>query len=75
MYGPAADEDGEIVDEEFLEKQTPGYQKPWRGDLEAGEESQNLTSIIYSKKRRRTFIKRLQVCIQHSIQEYMLILN
>jgi hypothetical protein len=61
MYGPSVHEDGEIVGEEFLEKQTPGYQKPWRGDLEAGEESENLTSLIYSKKRRRTFMKRVQV--------------
>jgi len=72
MYGPAANEDGEVVDEKFLEEQTPGYQKPWRGDLEAGEESEHLTGLIHSKKQRRTFMKRVQhILLMHPLVPLM----
>ncbi len=36
MYGPPLNEDGELVDQDFLQNQTPGYHKPWRGDIEEG---------------------------------------
>ena len=62
MYGPAVAEDGERVDESFLEQQTPGYVRPWRGDLEKGrEDSEKLTQLLHSKKMRRTFVQRWQV--------------
>ncbi|KUJ16833.1 uncharacterized protein LY89DRAFT_718576 [Mollisia scopiformis] len=61
MYGPRLDEDGERVDEEFLQQQTPGYQKPWRGDIDGGDDPEKLLpGLIHSKKQRRTFVKRLQ---------------
>jgi hypothetical protein len=64
MYGPAQAEDGERVDESFLEQQTPGYQKPWRGDLEkANEDQEKLSGLLHNRKRRKTFIKRLEVCL------------
>ena len=62
MYGPALSEDGKLVDEEFLQQQTPGYQKPWRGDLEGNEDSEKLTGLLHLRKQRRSLIKRLQVC-------------
>ena len=63
MYGPAPAEDGERVDESFLEQQTPGYQRPWRGDLEkASEDQEKLSGLLQSRKQRKTFLQRLQVC-------------
>jgi hypothetical protein len=62
MYGPTQAEDGERVDESFLEQQTPGYERPWRGDLEKGrEDPDKMTQLLHSKKSRKTFAKRLQV--------------
>ncbi|CZR62254.1 uncharacterized protein PAC_12151 [Phialocephala subalpina] len=60
MYGPALNEDGERVDHEFLQQQQPGYQKPWRGDLEGGDDPEKLSGLLHNKKQRKTFIKRLQ---------------
>jgi hypothetical protein len=61
MYGPALCEDGKRVDEDFLQLQTPGYQKPWRGDLEGNDDSEKLTGLLHSRKQQRSLIKRLQV--------------
>jgi hypothetical protein len=61
MYGPALDEDVERVNDEFLEQQTPGYSQPWRGDLEARPDPETLSTLLHNKKRRQTFIRRLQV--------------
>ena len=60
MYGPALHEDGKIVDAEFLQNLTPGYQVPWRGDLEGGNDPEKLTSLLHSRKRRKTFFNRVQ---------------
>jgi hypothetical protein len=50
-YGAPQDEEHEIVDPEFLEKQTPGYDAPWRGDVEGGDPEKALG--LLSKKNRR----------------------
>jgi hypothetical protein len=66
MYGPAPSDHGERVDESFLEQQTPGYQRPWRGDLEkASEDQEKLSGLLHSRKRRKTFLKRIQVSRLH----------
>jgi len=65
MYGPSQSEDSKRVDEEFLQSQTPGYQKPWRGDLE-GHDPEKLSGLLHSKKQRKTLIKRVQVGDLHS---------
>jgi hypothetical protein len=70
MYGPALSEDGKRVDEEFLEAQTPGYQKPWRGDLDGGNDPEKLSGLIHNKKQRRTLIKRWQVRVKHAQCEH-----
>ncbi|EKD18715.1 uncharacterized protein L3040_002141 [Drepanopeziza brunnea f. sp. 'multigermtubi'] len=57
MYAPARNEDRKIVTPEFLRQQTPGYDKPWRGDLENGEESEKFSTLLYSKKKRKTLLK------------------
>jgi hypothetical protein len=60
-YGPPLHEDAEIVDNEFLQQQTPGYQKPWRGDLEGGDDPEkHIRGLIHSKKQRRTLLKHWQ---------------
>jgi hypothetical protein len=61
MYGPALIEDGKRVDEDFLQRQTPGYEKPWRGDLEGNEDLDTTRGLLHSKKQRRTLLKRIQV--------------
>jgi hypothetical protein len=69
MYGPAPSDHGERVDESFLEQQTPGYQRPWRGDLEkASEDQEKLSGLLYSRKRRKTLLKRIQVSRLHLLQ-------
>jgi hypothetical protein len=65
MYGPSQSEDSKRVDEQFLQSQTPGYQRPWRGDLEGGD-PEKLSGLLHSKKQRRTLIKRVQVGGLHS---------
>lgn len=61
MYGPQLNEDGERVDNEFLQQQNPGYHRPWRGDIDGGDDPEKLLpGLIHSKKQRRTFVKRLQ---------------
>lgn len=60
MYGPAQSEDVERVNEDFLQSQTPGYQQPWRGDLEGGHDPEKLSGLLHSKKRRKSLMKRIQ---------------
>ncbi|TVY21685.1 Regulator of phospholipase D SRF1 [Lachnellula arida] len=59
MYGPSQSEDAKRVDEAFLQSLTPGYEKPWRGDLEGGD-AEKLAGLIHSKKKRRTLLKHVQ---------------
>lgn len=62
-YGVPGGEDRKLVDQTFLNNLTPGYDRPWCGDLEKGinGDDDNITSLIYNKKKRETFIKRVQV--------------
>jgi hypothetical protein len=60
-YGPGVAEDAEKKDNEFLKEQTPGYEKPWRGDLEGNEDADTFVNLLHNRKRQRTLIKRLQV--------------
>lgn len=62
MYGPALNEDSEIVSSDVLRQQTPGYDKPWRGDLKNDDDPENLSGLLHSKRRRKTLWKRIQVC-------------
>ena len=64
MYGPGAAEDGERKDEQFLQQQTPGYEKPWRGDLEANDDHDTFANLLHNRKRQRSLMKRFQVCIE-----------
>jgi len=61
MYGPALEENAKRVDNEFLQQQTPGYQKPWRGDMESSDDPEKFASLLHSKKKRRSMIRRVQV--------------
>lgn len=61
MYGPALSEDGKRVDEDFLQRLTPGYEKPWRGDLENADDPETLAGLLHSRKQRRSLLKRIQV--------------
>lgn len=62
MYGPAGAEEGERVDDAFLEQQTPGYQRPWRGDLETRRpDPEKLSDFLHNREKRKTIVKRLQV--------------
>lgn len=60
MYGPPLEEDRKLVDTSFLEEQTPGYTRPWRGDLE-GDDPEKLLGLRPSKRRRRVWYERIQV--------------
>ncbi|KAF7863203.1 hypothetical protein EAF04_007286 [Stromatinia cepivora] len=64
-YGIPEGEEHTLVDQAFLNNLTPGYDRPWCGDLEKGEgdDDDNITSLIYNKKKRETFIKRVQQTI------------
>lgn len=59
MYGPAPNEDRYQATQEYLQAQTPGYLKPWRGDTdeEKGE------GLLRSKKEQRALFKRIQVSL------------
>lgn len=74
MYAPSQNEDRKIVTPEFLQQQTPGYDRPWRGDLEAGEDSEKFSSLLYSKKKRKTLLKRIQVRFHIDSDALLLIL-
>lgn len=62
-YGVPEREDRKLVDQSFLDNLTPGYNRPWCGDLEKGEgdDDDNITSLIYNKRKRETFLRRVQV--------------
>ncbi|KAG9238848.1 hypothetical protein BJ875DRAFT_479907 [Amylocarpus encephaloides] len=60
MYGPGRAEDGEIMDEAYLERQTPGYQQPWRGDMDGTNDPEKMSGLIHNPKQRRSLIKRWQ---------------
>ncbi|KAG4430351.1 hypothetical protein IFR05_014170 [Cadophora sp. M221] len=60
MYAPAPYEDRKIVTPEFLQQQTPGYERPWRGDMEQGEGSEKFSALMYSKKKRKSLLVRFQ---------------
>ncbi|KAH8804791.1 hypothetical protein F5884DRAFT_426262 [Xylogone sp. PMI_703] len=60
MYGPALEEEGEKVEPRFLEEQTPGYQRPWRGDMGTSDGPDNALSYFQNEKKRRNLYKRLQ---------------
>ncbi|QSZ33569.1 hypothetical protein DSL72_005137 [Monilinia vaccinii-corymbosi] len=64
-YGAPDGEDRKLVDQAFLDNLTPGYDRPWCGDIEKGEggDDDNITSLIYNIKKRRTFTKRVQQTI------------
>ena len=61
MYGPAMSEDGERKDDQFLQQQTPGYEKPWRGDLESNDDPDTISKLLHGKRRRRSLLERAQV--------------
>jgi hypothetical protein len=50
MYGPAQEEDGKVVDPRFLQQQTPGYQNPWRGDLEHNGDPEK--GLLHNKRSK-----------------------
>lgn len=62
MYGPGLTEDPKKVDPEFLQQQTPGYLRPWRGDLENDGDPEKGLNVFRSKKKQRTLFMRVQVC-------------
>lgn len=66
MYGPAANEDRYQATEEYLQNQTPGYFKPWRG--EADEEKAE--GLLHSRKEQRALLKRVQVCTDQGRSGY-----
>lgn len=61
MYGPALAEESTKVEPDFLLQQTPGYQKPWRGDVSDGQGADNVLEFLHSKKKRKTIYGRIQV--------------
>jgi hypothetical protein len=72
MYGPGLTDDGERVDQSFLRQQTPGYEKPWRGDLEGNDNSDTLAGLLHSKKRRKSTLHRFQVRIKIRFNNFLL---
>ncbi|KAH9221330.1 hypothetical protein DL95DRAFT_328020 [Leptodontidium sp. 2 PMI_412] len=60
MYAPSPYEDRKIVTPEFLQQQTPGYERPWRGDMEQGEGSEKFSALMYSKKKQKSLLVRFQ---------------
>lgn len=67
LYGRASGEDSKIVSYDYLQNQTPGYEKPWRGDLESNDDPQSISGLLHNKKQRRTFIQRMQVCLLYNL--------
>jgi hypothetical protein len=67
MYGPSQKEDATRLDQKDLEKQTPGYQKPWRGDMDGNDDPEKLSGLLHNKKQRRTLLKHVQVCGSPSV--------
>lgn len=66
MYGPGPNEDHTRVTFEFLNQQTPGYDRPWRGDLDGANDLEKAGGFLQSRKQRRTFFQRWQVCYQNN---------
>ncbi|RFU35707.1 hypothetical protein B7463_g675, partial [Scytalidium lignicola] len=72
MYGPSLEEAGEKVEPGFLEQQTPGYQRPWRGDISSADGSENALGYLHSKKKRRTLARRIQhILLMHPLVPLM----
>jgi len=68
MYGPGPMEDGKIVSEDVLRTQTPGYLKPWRGDLDGANDLEKGSGLLHSKKKRRSLLKRWQnIILMHPL--------
>jgi hypothetical protein len=67
MYGPPFDKERKIVDPSFLDEQTPGYSRPWRGDLE-GEDPEKALGLSPRKKRTTIWYQRMQVCEQFNLR-------
>jgi hypothetical protein len=61
MYGPSLSEDPKLVNQDFLQRQTPGYERPWRGDLENGGSDEKGSNIFRNKKKQRSMIMTFQV--------------
>ncbi len=62
MYGPSEAEDVRRVDNAFLDAQTPGYQNPWRGDIDSDDPEKAL-GLLHSRRKQRLWYERLQVSI------------
>lgn len=50
------EKDADVVDGAVLDRQAPGYEKPWRGDVDG-----NLDLESSRRRRRKTLLRRLQV--------------
>lgn len=61
QYGPGLSEDGKQVDEDFLRNQTPGYEKPWRGDIEDEDDPEKYGNIFRNRKKQRSLYARMKV--------------
>ena len=74
MYGPPDSRDSKVVSEDFLRQQTPGYEKPWRGDLEENQDPDStIYNLLHGEKKRRSTLIRIQVqCHLHQPMPYQL---
>ncbi|TQS36080.1 hypothetical protein Golomagni_03479 [Golovinomyces magnicellulatus] len=72
-YGPSSDVEFTRVDLDFLKQQTPGYQIPWRGDLEGSKDPENHAGLSHTRKQRKTLTRRIQVRICGAICRFLLI--
>jgi hypothetical protein len=70
MYGYTMHKEGQRVDSTFLDQQTPGYENPWRGDVE-GADPEKALGLRRSKKRRRVWYERIQVRMLRSPAAYV----
>lgn len=60
MCGPAPNGTGEMVDNEFLDSQSPGLNMPWRGNMSNADPEKGLR-LLRSKKQRKIWYQRIQV--------------
>lgn len=67
QYGPAISEDGRRVDQAFLDAQTPGYDRPWVGDVD-GNDPEKMGRL--SRKRRKIWYMRVQVRESEHVYSY-----
>lgn len=65
QYGPGISEDGKQVDEDFLRNLTPGYERPWRGDIEDEDDTEKYGSFFRNKKKQKSLMSRVQVGHSH----------